>query len=168
MVPGRLRCLAALAAALVALAACAGPDSGDGPAGPDPDPTSASEQPSPAETPTPSVPDDLPSAVAELCATYVEMAAAVAAVDPGASTDEVVEELVPVMRGWAEDLAGAERPPEVPADVWAGVELLAERILALPEEPTYADLEAVASGLSPRETELFTTASSWFLRTCEE
>lgn len=157
-----MRSLAAVAAALCLLAACSDPAS----PGVDPSPTGDGSGASTASSPT--VPDGLPAAVAELCATYVEMAAAVAGVDPSASTDEVVDELVPVMRGWAEELAVAERPQHVPADVWAGVQLLAERILALPEDPTYEDLEEVASGLSPRDTELFTTASTWFLRTCED
>lgn len=164
LLPG-LRGLAAVAAALCVATACSDP--GD----PEADPTSAAQSTgtaSPSPPSPPVVPDGLPPAVAELCATYVEMAAAVAGIDPSADTGEVVDELAPVMRGWAEELAGAQRPAGVPADVWAGVELLAERILSLPEHPTYEDLEAVATDLSPRDTELFTTASTWFLRTCEE
>lgn len=159
----RLRCLAAVTAALCLSAACS---EGSGPQA-EPTPATRSSGPAAASS-SPVVPDGLPTAVAELCATYLEMAAAVAGIDPSASTDEMVAELVPVMRGWAEELAGAERPPDVPVEVWAGVGLLAERILALPDDPTYEDLEAVATGLSRRDTELFTTASTWFLRTCEK
>lgn len=162
MVLRRLRGLVAVAAALCVSAGCS--DATPPEAGPNP----AAESPAPAAPSSPVVPDDLPAAVAELCATYLEMAAAVAGIDSSADTDALVDELAPVMRGWAEDLVGAKRPAHLPAEVWAGVELLAERILALPDKPTYADLEAVATDLSARETEHFRTASRWFLRTCEE
>lgn len=171
MLVQRLRCTALVAAGALALGGCAGsePDVDPGTTGTatsDLAPTEASPTETAPTDPDPTDAGPTPTAAAELCAPYLEMAAAVAGVDPHAATDEVVAELAPVMRAWARDLDGTERPRAMPPEVWAGVELLVGRILSLPEKPSYAQLEAVAEGLSARDKELLTTASSWFVSTC--
>jgi len=169
VVVGRWVLAAVTVAAVVVPAGCA---AGHDPADVGGDSSRGSASP-PAEPGTPSdgpggtgAGDSRPPRAAAICAPYAEVVAAVESLDAGADRDEVVAELAPVVRGWAEDLAGTGRPRGMAAPAWAGVQLLAERVLALPRRPTYAELEAVAADLSAREGRQLTAASSWLVRAC--
>jgi hypothetical protein len=156
--------LAALLA-LVAPTACGGGDDepgtdaskaadGGSSAAPEVDPTEAASD------------DQAPASVGEFCAPYVEMVRTLDGIDYKQPNADIALEMSAVMRTWAEQMPDLEQPPGLPDDVRSGLLLLAERIEALPDEPTYAELTAVETGLPRQKQELISTASRWFKDNC--
>ena len=120
----------------------------------------------PTDEPT-STPPDLPDAVAAVCAPYAEMVSAIQEA-AGSTTDRdaVAAAIGPVMKEFAAQVPDLRRPPGMSAATWSGVGVLAERILELPDEPTYAQIEGVEAQLSEDEREAVESARDWFLATC--
>ena len=108
-----------------------------------------------------------PASVAEFCAPYVEMRQALDALDYSGDADTIAAELAPIMRTWAEQLPGLQRPPGIEDDVWVGLRLLAKRILRLPARPTRRQLDAVEGNLTEDERRLITDAGNWFEANCD-
>jgi len=136
------------------------------------EPTSGStDEPSDEPTDEPSEPTstttELPAAVAEVCTPYAAM---VGAIQDAASTstdrDEIAAAIGPVMKEFAARVPDLERPPGLSAQTWHGVQALAARILELPDEPTYAEIEGVEDQLSSQEREAVEAARDWFLSNC--
>lgn len=120
----------------------------------------------PTDEPT-STPPDLPDAVAAVCTPYAEMVSAIKEA-AGSTTDRdaVAAAIGPVMKEFAAQVPDLRRPPGMSAATWGGVGVLAERILELPDEPTYAQIEGVEEQLSEDEREAVESARDWFLATC--
>lgn len=139
--------------------------------GPEAAPSSApSSAPSPAQssedvdTSSPSGPRDRLAAV---CGPYVVMVRAIKnAGFSGADPDQVAAGLAPVMKEFAASLPKLRRPPGMPVAVWRGIEALAAQILALPDRPTYAQIEAVEGELDEQEHDDVDAAAAWFRTTC--
>lgn len=151
--------------ALLGVAGCGGSDddpaagssssaSSSGPAKVDVDPTEAASDTA------------APASVGEFCAPYVEMRRTLEGIDYTLDDDEIARQMVPVMKEWAEQIPDLERPPGLADDVWDGLQLLARRITALPENPTKEQLDAVQKGMSPADQRLIVAASKWFQRNC--
>ena len=128
----------------------------------------ATDEPSGAATDEPSgTPSDLPDAVAAVCGPYIEMSRAIKnAAFGGADRDAIAAAITPVMKRFAARVPDLERPPAISAATWHGVEALAEHILELPDEPTYAEIEAVEGELSDQEREAFDAAAVWLRTNC--
>jgi hypothetical protein len=110
---------------------------------------------------------DVPESVAAVCGPYVEMARAIKSAGfSGADPDQIAAAIAPVMKEFAAQVPTLERPPGVSSATWRGVEALAERILALPDHPTYADLEAVEGELSEQEWGAVRAARDWLRQHC--
>ncbi|HWJ81750.1 MAG TPA: hypothetical protein VNS55_05890 [Nocardioides sp.] len=107
-----------------------------------------------------------PPSVGEFCAPYVAMRRTIEAIDYGADDAQVAAQLAPVMREWAAQVPDLAHPPGIDQAVWDGLQLLARRILALPEEPTLDDIEGVEDDLDGRDRRLIVAASSWFADNC--
>ena len=71
-----------------------------------------------------------------------------------------------MLKEFAAQVPGLERPPGLSADTWQGVVALAARIEALPDQPTDAEIEAVQGQLSEQEQEAVEDAFSWFQTNC--
>jgi len=137
--------------------------------------TGSTDEPSdePGDEPTdePSEPtstaSELTAAVAAVCTPYAAM---VGAIQDAASTstdrDEVAAAIGPVMKEFAARVPDLERPPGISPATWHGVQALAARILELPDEPTYAEIEGVEDQLSSQEREAVEAARDWFLSNC--
>ena len=109
----------------------------------------------------------MPEAVAAVCGPYIVMVRAIKnASFSGADPDAIAAEIAPVMKRFAARVPDLERPPGISAATWHGVEALAEHILELPDEPTYAEIEAVEGELSDQEREAFDTAAVWLRTNC--
>jgi hypothetical protein len=108
-----------------------------------------------------------PASVAAFCAPYVEMRQALEALDYSGDADQIAAEMAPIMRTWAEQVPGLERPPGIADDVWVGLRLLAKRILRLPAHPSRRQLDAVEGDLTRDEQRLITEASDWFAGNCD-
>lgn len=120
---------------------------------------------SPTESTSP--PTDVPDSVAAVCGPYIEMARAIKSAGfSGADPDEIAAALAPVMKKFAAQVPTLERPPGVSTATWSGVEALAQRILALPDRPTYADLEAVEGELTHQEWDAVRAARDWLRQHC--
>lgn len=107
-----------------------------------------------------------PASVGEFCAPYVEMRRTLGRIDYTGDDDAVAAQMAPVMRAWAEQVLSLDRPPGIDDDVWNGLQLLAKRILRLPEEPTRRQLDAVEGDLTRSDQRLITRASDWFAANC--
>lgn len=112
-------------------------------------------------------PSEVPASVAAVCAPYSAMVdavqeAALSHTDP----DEIAAAIAPVMKEFAAQVPDLERPPGVSAEVWRGIEALAERILALPDRPTDAEIEAVEDQLTVEQRNAVAAAADWFRATC--
>lgn len=140
-------------------------------------PTSArTEAPTDDATPPPTdeptdessiTPPEAPDAVAAACTPYAAMVDAIDDVETGsADYDAIAAEIGPVMKEFARQLPDLERPPGMSAATWRGVLALAERILALPDQPTNAEIEAVEDELTEQEREAVQVAADWFKRNC--
>lgn len=119
--------------------------------------------PGPAER---GLPSDLPTELDGMCTAYAEMIDGVDAIDGDQELDALAVEMADVMRAWAEEVPGLDRPRGMSRATWRGLGTLAERIRALPEEPTMAQLEDVEKGLGRDEKAAVADASSWFQETC--
>jgi hypothetical protein len=120
-----------------------------------------------APTESTSTPTQVPESVTAVCGPYVEMARAIKSAGfGGADPDELAAAIAPVMKEFAAQVPTLERPPGVSAATWRGVEALAERILALPDHPTYADVEAVEDELSEQEWDAVRAARDWLSDNC--
>ena len=109
----------------------------------------------------------MPDAVAAVCGPYIEMSRAIKnASFSGADRDAIAAAITPLMKRFAARVPDLERPPGISAATWHGVEALAEHILELPDEPTYAEIEAVEGELSDQEREAFDTAAVWLRTNC--
>lgn len=145
---------------------------GDGPTvtatGPDETTDAPTDEPPVAATDKPSgTPSDLPDAVAAVCGPYIEMSRAIKnASFSGADRDAIAAAITPLMKRFAARVPDLERPPGISAATWHGVEALAEHILELPDEPTYAEIEAVEGELSDQERDAFDTAAVWLRTNC--
>ncbi|WP_139983560.1 hypothetical protein [Nocardioides litoris] len=139
------------------LAGCSG-DDGPGPA-------------EPSSTPT----DDLagvPAAARALCAPFRAAYARIA--EGGALPDDpaapVPADVVDAYRdlGTAITEAGsAARPEDMTDDQAAGLAVLSQRLEALPDDATGADLAAVEGGLDPDEGREVAEARAWVASTCD-
>ncbi len=130
-------------------------------------PTKASVDEPPGSPSQTSGPSGRSDALAAVCAPYVVMVRAIKnAAFSGGDPDQVAAALAPVMKEFAARLPDVEQPPGMPAAVWRGIEALASQILALPDRPTYAEIEAVESELSEREHDDVDAAAVWFRTTC--
>jgi hypothetical protein len=108
-----------------------------------------------------------PAAVAAVCGPYIEMARAIKnAAFAGASRQEIAAAITPRLKEFASRVPDLERPPGVSAATWSGVEALAERILALPDDPTTAEVAAVESQLSEKERAAFHDGARWLRTNC--
>ena len=102
-----------------------------------------------------------------MCGPYIVMVRAIKnASFSGADPDEIAAEIAPVVKEFAARVPDLERPPGMSAATWRGVEALAERILELPDQPTYAEIEAVEGKLSDEEREAVDTAAVWLRTNC--
>jgi|GEM_PF-6548503 len=133
-------------------------DSADGPSdAPTDDPTS----------PPTSPPSDLPAAVAAVCTPYSEMVSAIDdAAGSSAGPDAIAAEIGPVMKEFAAQVPDLRRPPAMSATAWRGVGALAELVLELPDEPTYAEIEAVEGKLTAGQRDAVKSAFDWFQSSC--
>lgn len=147
------------------LAGCGGTE--DDP-GADASPTAASSGPTRVEVdPSEAASDSAaPASVGEFCAPYVEMRRTLEGIDYTLDDDEIARQMVPVMKEWADQVPDLERPPGLSDEVWDGLQLLARRISALPDEPTGKQLDAVDHDLSRADQQLISAASDWFQRNC--
>lgn len=153
---------------------------GDGPTvtatGPDETTDAPTDQATVAASDGPSVaatdkssgsPSDLPDAVAAVCGPYIVMVRAIKNASFGdADPAAIAAEIAPVVKEFAARVPDLERPPGISAATWHGVEALAKHILELPDEPTYAEIEAVEGELSDQEREAFDTAAVWLRTNC--
>jgi hypothetical protein len=106
-------------------------------------------------------------AVAAVCTPYAVMVRAVRSASfAGADPDDVAAELGPVMKRFAARVPSLERPPGLSAAAWRGVEALAERILALPAQPTDVEIESVEGELSEQHQDAVKTAADWLRTNC--
>ncbi|RHW25781.1 hypothetical protein D0Z08_17180 [Nocardioides immobilis] len=120
----------------------------------------------PTDEPT-SAPPDLPDAVAAVCTPYAEMVSAIKeAADSTTDRDAVAATIGPVMKEFAAQVPDLRRPPGLSERAWRGVGALAELVLELPDEPTYAEIEAVEGKLSPDQREAVGSAFDWFQSNC--
>ncbi|WP_183100353.1 hypothetical protein [Nocardioides pelophilus] len=133
------------------------------------EPSSAepSTGPDDGETQEPTGTADLPDAAAAVCTLYSAMVSAVQDValsytDP----DDIAAAIAPVLKEFAAQVQALERPPGVSVEIWNGVAALAERILALPDRPTDAEVEAVERQLTPQQRDAVASAYSWLKSTC--
>ncbi|WP_183096144.1 hypothetical protein [Nocardioides stalactiti] len=125
------------------------------------------DAPTDAEGTTDTPSSDLPEAVSAVCEPYTVMVEAIqTAAVTGADPDEIAARIAPVMKEFAAEVAELDRPPGMPEEVWDGVEALAERILALPDRPSDAEIEAVERQLSPEERGAVEAAAGWFKDNC--
>ena len=114
-----------------------------------------------------SPPPDLPDAVAAVCTPYSEMVSAIDdAAASSADPDAVAAEIGPVMKEFAAQVPDLQRPPALSATAWRGVGALAERVLELPDEPTYAEIEAVEGKLTEEQRDAVESAFDWFQSSC--
>jgi hypothetical protein len=152
----------------------ADPD-GDGPAvtatGPheSTDPTAGADDTESPDQPTDgtTTADELPDAVAAVCAPYSLMVSAIQeAATSSTDPDAIAAEIAPVMKEFAAQVPDLERPPGMSAATWRGIEALAAEIVALPDAPTRADIEAVEDRLSPQERAGVEDAQEWFRENC--
>ncbi|MDZ5619557.1 hypothetical protein SFC88_01890 [Nocardioides sp. HM23] len=136
--------------------------------GPDESTSAPTDEPTDAETDEPtSTPSDLPAAVAAVCAPYAIMVRAIKNTGfSGADPDDVAAELAPVMKEFAARVPDLERPRGMPPGAWRGIEALAVRILALPNRPTYAEIEAVERDFSEQERDDVDAAADWLRTNC--
>lgn len=160
----RVRCCAVLLVVGVALTACGGgeaepEDPGSSTAGGES--TEVHVDPSEAASTA-----EVPVSVGELCAPYIEMVETLERIDYTQGEDEIALAIAPVMREWAAQIPDLERPPGLADRVWEGLLILGKRIERLPEEPTYAQLEAVANRLTDEQQKLVSAASEWFRTRC--
>lgn len=141
------------------------------------DPTTgsaASSSPTEGETDEPtgtteptSSPSDLPDAVSAVCTPYAVMVSAIQdAASSSSDPDQVAAAIGPVMKEFAAQVPDLERPPGMSATTWHAVEVLAERILALPDPPTNAEIEGVEQQLTPAERDAVEQAAAWFKANC--
>lgn len=129
------------------------------------EPTTADDE----EPTEPSGTSDLPEAAAAVCALYSAMVDAVQDValsytDP----DDIAASIAPVLKEFAAQVQRLERPPGVSVEIWNGVAALADRILALPERPTDAEVEAVERQLTPEQRSAVASAYNWLKTTCAD
>lgn len=114
-----------------------------------------------------SSPTEVPDAAAAVCAPYIVMVRAIKnAGFSGADPDETAARIAPVIKDFAARVPDLERPQGIPAQTWRGVRALAERILELPDEPSYSEIEAVEDELSVQEREAFDDAAAWLRTSC--
>jgi hypothetical protein len=110
---------------------------------------------------------DLPATVAALCTPYSVMVAAIQeAALSHTDPDQIAAAIAPVMKEFAAQVPDLQRPPGVSAEIWGGIEALAERILALPNRPTDDEIEAVEGQLTPEQRDAVAAAATWFKTTC--
>lgn len=110
---------------------------------------------------------ELPDAVAAVCAPYIVMVRAIKnAAFSGADPDETAAQIAPVIKEFAARVPDLERPQGISAETWRGVRALADRILELPDEPSYSEIEAVEDELSVQEREAFDDAAAWLRTNC--
>ncbi len=134
-----------------------------GPKGPTTDPTERNGATGAAT----SSPSEQPAAIEAVCGPYIEMARAIkSAAFAGASRQEIAAAIAPRLKEFAARVPDLERPPGVLAATWSGVQALAERILALPDHPTNAQIAAVESQLTEQERAAFEDGARWLRTHC--
>jgi hypothetical protein len=141
--------------------------------GPDGSRSAPTDRPTDAAPDEPTTPTGEPTtseradAVAAVCTPYAVMVRAVRSASfAGADPDDVAAELGPVMKRFAARVPSLERPPGLSAAAWRGVEALAERILALPAQPTDVEIESVEGELSEQHQDAVKTAADWLRTNC--
>lgn len=141
----------------------AGSDAGDG--APSESTTTASEEPAASPTEEAST---LAPAVAAVCTPFSTMVTAIKdAAMRHADPDKVASAIAPVMKEFAALVPDLERPPGMPLSTWRGIGALAERILALPDRPSYRQIEAVERQLTAEQRGAVEAAVDWFKTRCE-
>jgi hypothetical protein len=118
-------------------------------------------------TDEPTTTSDLPDAVAAVCTPYAEMVTAIKDAASGSTdADAVAAEIAPVMKRFAAQVPDLERPSGIAPSTWQAVQALAAHILALPDRPTKAEIEAVEGQLSARERDGVEEAFTWLQTNC--
>lgn len=106
-------------------------------------------------------------AVEAVCAPYDALVAAVQQAAASSTDPEAIAaEIAPVLKEFAAQVPDLEPPPGVSADTWAGIEALAARIVALPDAPSRAEIQAVMAQLTDQERSAFDDASAWLKENC--
>ncbi len=109
---------------------------------------------------------EAPASVEEFCAPYLTMVAGIEGLDRDSDPDALAAQIGTVLRTWAEQVPDLERPPGISDDVWDGLGVLADRIVALPDPPSMADIDAVESDLPPDQQRSIVAAQRWFRKNC--
>lgn len=139
---------------------CSGTDGDAGPSGPTVTATG------PDETSDTAVVDE-PDPLTQVCAAYAAMVTAVRhAAASSSDPEEIAAEIAPVIKEFAAQVPALERPSGLPAATWSGIEALAARVVALPDAPSRAEIEAVVDDLTAEERSAFDDAAAWLKEHC--
>ena len=161
----RLRARPSVVALLLVASALAGGCASDddaAPAGADVTTESTSADAAPSDAPWATDP-----AVAAVCEPFARMVTAIedVALAEG-DRDKVAASIAPVMKEFAGLVPELRRPPGMPPSSWRAVRALAERILALPDRPTYDEIAAVDGQGSACVTDGVEAPVGWFRTRC--
>jgi len=110
--------------------------------------------------------DDVAAEDAAVCDPYMTMVEELGGLDYQADPDEIAAEMGPIMKEWAAGIPDLEQPASMDDPAWNGLQTLADRVDALPDEPTNADITAVEEDLSPQDQKDVDAAGKWFQATC--
>lgn len=129
--------------------------------------TTTATDPADPTSPATSAEASLAPEVAEVCAPYAVMVAAIQdAAMHATGAEDIAAAIAPVMKRFAHQVGALEKPPGMDPETWAGVVALAQRIQRLPAHPSKADIDAVERELSPDQREAVEAAADWFRSTC--
>lgn len=146
-------------------------DSGTTDPDPEPvDPQSSTLDPD-EETDTPSTPSTpVPADAEDLCAAFAGAYDALLETGPEFSGDQdekVPADLVEAFQQWGQDLADADLPSDFTADQRAGVGIMSRVLLAVPDDATGKDLDAIDKDLSAQENQRVESVTDYVDKTCD-
>lgn len=112
----------------------------------------------------------VPADAAQLCDVFTTAFDALVGGGAELPTDETSRlspELLDALREWGQGIEDAELPSDLTDDEREGLQIMSRLLLAVPDDATGADLDALDAELSGGDDELVDAAGEWAAETCD-